>query len=318
MSSSKIALKPVDRLEITTVINNYADLLLKDKEGVVRGPQHDGQRMLDDTLLAEHGLCLWLDLFQGGEKTSVLLDAGYSRVAVLHNLDILGLDPGDLSAIAVSHGHLDHTGSLMAVLDRIDHPVSLTFHPDAYLTRAIENPDGTRIESPSNLEGGALEAAGAELLVAEGPVALAGGGLFTTGTIPRETDFEVVRTSFKIYREGRVMTDPINDDQSLMVHVKGRGLALISGCAHAGIINSVEYARRLSGVERVAAVIGGFHLTGAEEYALRSTLDRLKAYSPDLVMAMHCTGREAECALAAEMPEAFVLNCVGTKVVLGA
>ena len=146
---------------------------------------------------------------------------------------------------------------------------------------------------------------------------LAGGGLFTTGAIPRRTGFEHTPAGFKIRREGREEPDSISDDMSIMAHVRGRGLVLVSGCAHAGIINSVEQARRLSGVERVEAVIGGFHLSGAGEEVIRATLDRLKAYQPWLVMAMHCTGQKAECALAAGMPQAFVANSVGTKVIIG-
>jgi 7,8-dihydropterin-6-yl-methyl-4-(beta-D-ribofuranosyl)aminobenzene 5'-phosphate synthase len=116
---------------------------------------------------------------------------------------------------------------------------------------------------------------------------------------------------------GEMVPDAIRDDQAVLIKLAGRGLMIISGCAHSGIINSVLYARELTGESRVAAVIGGFHLSGSDmEPLIESTLSELKELSPDLVMPMHCTGWNAIQRLQSAFPESFVLSSVGTKLVL--
>ena len=152
---------------------------------------------------------------------------------------------------------------------------------------------------------------------ANAPVFLAENTILVSGEVPRTTDFEKGMPGACMEEQGEMVPDAIRDDQSLMINLAGRGLVVISGCAHSGIINSVLYARQLTGESRVAAVIGGFHLSGSDmEPLIESTLSELKQLSPDLIMPMHCTGWNAIQRLQNAFPESFVLSSVGTKLVL--
>jgi 7,8-dihydropterin-6-yl-methyl-4-(beta-D-ribofuranosyl)aminobenzene 5'-phosphate synthase len=112
----------------------------------------------------------------------------------------------------------------------------------------------------------------------------------------------------------RWLPDPIRDDQALVINVQGKGLVILSGCAHVGIINTVEYAQKITGIEKVHAVMGGFYLTGpAFAPIIRPTIDAMKQIDPDYVVPMHCTGWNAINRFAEEMPGKFILNTVGTK-----
>ena len=138
-----------------------------------------------------------------------------------------------------------------------------------------------------------------------------------TGEVERTTAFEKGMLNALIEMDGKLKPDPIKDDQALVMKLKQKGLVVISGCSHAGIINTVLYAKKLTGVEKVYAVLGGFHLSGADyEKILEKTIDELKALSPAVIVPMHCTGRKAMELLSREFPAAFVLNSVGSKITL--
>ena len=120
-----------------------------------------------------------------------------------------------------------------------------------------------------------------------------------------------------IRHDGELVQDTFSDDQSLVIDVKDKGLVVISGCAHSGIINSVSYARELTGQRDVCAVLGGFHLSGpAMSPAVAPTIAELKKMSPRLICPMHCTGFGTIARIAGEMPQAFVLNSAGTRITI--
>jgi 7,8-dihydropterin-6-yl-methyl-4-(beta-D-ribofuranosyl)aminobenzene 5'-phosphate synthase len=120
------------------------------------------------------------------------------------------------------------------------------------------------------------------------------------------------------FRDGEWQPDPlIADDQALVAHVRDKGLVVITGCSHAGVINTVRYARKLTGVDRVYAVIGGFHLgTPLFEPIIEPTVKALEEFQPQVIVPTHCTGWRAAHALEAAFPEAFVPGSVGTRYVL--
>jgi 7,8-dihydropterin-6-yl-methyl-4-(beta-D-ribofuranosyl)aminobenzene 5'-phosphate synthase len=287
---------------INVVVDNYANALLKSQPGV------DRYGSVTEPLLAEHGLSVHLRLGESGR--GVLLDAGLSKVALLHNLPRLKIDPRAVDQVVISHGHPDHTGALEGFLALAGRPMPVVVHPDAFLERWRQLSDGSR-EGPWQQDRGAWENAGAEIVSLVEPYELAPGCL-ATGPVPRRTDFEKGSSSI-VYRRGtEFLTDPIRDDQSIVINVKGKGLVVVSGCAHAGIVNTVLYAREISGVDRVWAVLGGFHLQGAAEDVMSRTIGELKALGPQLIMPCHCTGFEATCRFAEEMPGQFLIGAVGT------
>jgi 7,8-dihydropterin-6-yl-methyl-4-(beta-D-ribofuranosyl)aminobenzene 5'-phosphate synthase len=289
-------------VSVTFVVDNYADVFAASKLGVER---YGSARK---PLLAEHGLSIHLRL--GSEGHEVLLDAGHTNVAVPHNLPLLEIEPRRVDEVVISHGHRDHTGSIVEFLRERGGRTPVLVHPDAFLERWRVLPDGGR-EGPWQEDAEAWQQAGAEMVYVEGPRQLANGCL-VTGTIPRRTGFERVPDRLFYSDGGKLVPDGIKDDQAIVVNVKGKGLVVVSGCAHSGIVNTVLYAQEVSGVEKVHAVVGGFHLCDANEETMQRSIEALKGVAPRLVMPAHCSGFEARRRFAAEMPDEFAASAVGT------
>jgi 7,8-dihydropterin-6-yl-methyl-4-(beta-D-ribofuranosyl)aminobenzene 5'-phosphate synthase len=169
------------------------------------------------------------------------------------------------------------------------------------------------------LDPAALERAGAEIIQKKEPSLLADGTVLVTGQIPRVTDFEFGLPIQYAIVNGVEQHDPLTpDDQSIAIAVRGKGLVIVSGCAHAGIINSVKYVCELTGMQKVHAIVGGFHLAGPlYESAIEPTVNAIEQISPDFLLPTHCTGWKAIHTFARRLPDAFVQNSVGTRLVLG-
>ena len=314
MTKASFSLKEADRVEILTLMDNYVDVLLQDSDRVARPPRSKGKEVPTTTLVAEHGLSQLVRVFQGGTSRSILFDTGYTRFGVLHNIELLGVDPAGIEAVVLSHGHMDHTGSLYPVLERIGRPVPVVVHPEAFHSpRYIGLQDGRKLLFPCTLKRDELVRSKAEILESKEPLLLADGTLLVTGEVERTTPFEKGLPNATLERNGKEEKDPIRDDQSLVIHLKGKGLVIVSGCAHAGIVNTVLHARKIAGVEKVHAVIGGFHLSGpAFEPIIEKTIEALKEMNLKMIVPMHCTGWKAIQSFARAFPDAFVLNSVGT------
>jgi 7,8-dihydropterin-6-yl-methyl-4-(beta-D-ribofuranosyl)aminobenzene 5'-phosphate synthase len=170
------------------------------------------------------------------------------------------------------------------------------------------------VELPSTSKG-ALEGAGFEIVEQQQPSFLLDGSLLVTGEVDRTTEFEQGFPIHQAYREGHWQPDPlILDDQALVANVRGRGLVVLTGCGHSGIVNILRYVRKLTGEDRIHAVIGGFHLSGPLfEKIVAPTCDALADFAPDYLVPSHCTGWRATHAIAARFPEAFIQNSVGSR-----
>jgi 7,8-dihydropterin-6-yl-methyl-4-(beta-D-ribofuranosyl)aminobenzene 5'-phosphate synthase len=233
-------------------------------------------------------------------------------------MDVLEVRPRELHTIVLSHGHADHTQGLMGMIERLGkRRMPLLLHPDAFLERKLVFPDGHEIRLPPP-DRRVLSHEGIEVIEERGPSYLVGNSVLVTGQIHRSTPFE---KGFPIHY-ARVADQwqqdaLIHDDQAVVVHVKGKGLVILTGCGHAGAVNTIRHAQHLTGIQQVYAVIGGFHLTGALfEPIIAPTIAVLKDINPALIVPAHCTGWKATHALARELPEAFVPNSVGTRFVL--
>ncbi len=310
-------LQQVDRVEVLTLVDNYVDLLLPGGAGVKRPPFAKNGEIPRSSLLAEHGISLLVTVHRAGKSHSVLLDTGYNPATMLHNMAQLNVDPGTIEAVVLSHGHMDHTGGLTRLLERLGRSVSVVAHPDVFRKRCLIRPGVGRANFPVTAERTDLQERNARLVKAVAPVYLAEDMILVSGEIPRTTGFETGLAGAHMQDEGSLVPDPIADDQALIVRLAGHGLVVVSGCAHSGIINSILYAMQLTGESRVAAVIGGFHLLGPDmEPVIEETQRRLKDFSPGLVMPMHCTGWNAMGRLQKEFPDSFVLTSVGTQVAI--
>jgi 7,8-dihydropterin-6-yl-methyl-4-(beta-D-ribofuranosyl)aminobenzene 5'-phosphate synthase len=316
--SANFPLKAVDRVEITTLIDNYVDLLLPDTPIVKRPPLSNGKELPTDTLVAEHGLSLMITTYRGSERHSVLFDAGYNEKGVLHNIDQLGIDVESVEALILSHAHMDHTGAINSIVDRLSTPIPLFVHPQIFsFPRCLEQKDGNRVLFPRTLVKKDISANDFTLVESQSPKLIADNTIGLTGEIERTTDFEKGMPNAYLQVDGHYQKDSILDDQSLIVRLKNERLVLITGCCHAGIINTIRYALKLTGIDNVYGLLGGLHLSGPFfETVIESTVDALKEINPEVVVPMHCTGWNAVKRLADTFPGAFVLNSVGSKFIL--
>ena len=309
-----IAPEPVDALTVTTLVDNVSDILLTDDGPARRAPF--ALATTGNVLRAEHGFSALVTITKGERTTRVLFDAGITPDGMVENMRRLEIEPGDIDIVVLSHGHWDHTTGmhgLTAALGRTELPVMI--HPEFWTRRriAIEGREPLALPATSR---GALEGAGFEIVEREQPSFLLDGSLLVTGEIDRTTGFERgASPAHQAERPGGWERDPlILDDQAIVAEVRGRGLVVLTGCGHAGLINTLRHVQRLTGEDHFHAVIGGFHLSGRYfEPIIAPTCDALAAIAPDYIVPTHCTGWRAIHAIAARFPDAFIQNSVGTR-----
>jgi 7,8-dihydropterin-6-yl-methyl-4-(beta-D-ribofuranosyl)aminobenzene 5'-phosphate synthase len=325
-----VALEPVDRIRITILVDNLTDALLVDQPGVARlnwprmlggaVPRADArvspEAGVPDALRAEPGFSALVRVDAGGRERTILFDTGVSPNGMAENMRRLGIDPAEIEVVVLSHGHWDHvTGmeGLVRMLGRTHLPVMI--HPEFWSRRRISFPGLEPAELPATSRG-SLEEMGFAIVEQRQPSFLLDGAVLITGEVDRTTPFEVGFRGHEARRGGSWQPDPlILDDQALVVRVRDRGLVVLTGCGHAGIVNTVRYVRRLTGLDEVAAVIGGFHLSGPMfEPVIEPTVAAFADLAPRLLAPAHCTGWKALHRLAASFPDAFVMPTVGTTI----
>jgi len=318
MNSLPVPIKPAERVEITTLIDNYVDLLLPPSEIVTRPPLAKGGNILADTLLAEHGLSLLINIYSGGRKNTILFDTGYTKIGVPHNMELLGVNSETIEAVVISHGHMDHTGSLYPILDKIPGRIPLVLHPGAFVyPRYTAAPDGSKRLWPRTLVRDDLKQKNVKLVESKTPTLIADDRIMVTGEVERKTGFEKGMPNALLEKDGKFVHDPITEDQAIVVKLKDKGLVVISGCSHAGIVNTVMFAQKTTREEKVHAVLGGFHLSGPFfEKIHDDTIRELKKMDPELIVPMHCTGWKAVQRFQKEFSSRFVLNSVGSMITL--
>ncbi len=245
---------------------------------------------------------------------NVLLDAGYDDAAV-KNADLMGVDLGRVDKIVLSHGHLDHAGGLVPMLQRIGRKTEVYAHPDVWAPKysASKQPWGGEtgyhfIGIQHRLE--TLESLGAGFKYHRKPVWL-NEFMVTTGEVPMVTSFESIDDNLCVKNETGYEQDPLLDDQALVIK-SGRGLVVVLGCAHRGAVNTIAHAKTITGVDRVYAVVGGTHLLRAGEERINQTIAALRKLGVAKVGVSHCTGFPAAAALAREFGADFIFNSTGT------
>lgn len=327
----RIPLAPVRRVVVTTLVDNVVDVLAPNVGPARRRPlpawprsgtaAHQPDPGVDGPV-GEHGYSALVDVeLDDGATHRLLFDSGVSPDGMVANMARLGVAPDSVEAVICSHGHFDHTTGLDGLGRALGGHARLpvVVHPAFWSVRRIAMPGRDPWELPSTSRGG-LEGIGFEVVERPEPSFLLAGSVLVTGEVPRTTDFERGFPVHQALRDGAWQPDPwILDDQALVVHVAGLGLLVITGCGHAGIVNIVRYARALTGVEDVHAVVGGFHLSGPLfEPIIDETAAALAALEPAVLMPGHCTGWRAMHGLANRLPEAYVPGCVGTRLELAA
>jgi 7,8-dihydropterin-6-yl-methyl-4-(beta-D-ribofuranosyl)aminobenzene 5'-phosphate synthase len=309
---SAVKLAELDKLVITIITDNYYDALRPDAPITKRFRTAPGQWMH-----AEHGLSYFIETASNGKTNGFMFDYGLDAPGVQRNMDVLGLDVGKADAFGLSHGHFDHWGAMVAMLTtnraKIKKGTPLYLGDEAFERRYSLVPGGTERLDIGQLNKAEIEALDLVRVVeVKSPTEVIPGAYFS-GNIERVTTYEKVPPSLLVKRGDAIVVDSFPGEQAMAFNVKGKGLVVLSSCAHAGIINTVMHVQKMTGVEKVYAVVGGFHLVNAPQQVIDSTVADMKTINPEFIVPAHCTGFEATITFAKEMPGKFILNTAGTR-----
>lgn len=269
------------------------------------------------SLLGEHGLSFLLTAETGGQIIRGLLDVGQTPEVLAHNMNSLGVSPASIDFLVLSHCHYDHTGGVARFVKstgKKNFPVIA--HPSLFRTHFTADP----LPVSKGIQAGdsrkEIEAAGGQLFLSSDPFPLAP-GLTTSGEIPRETDFEGPGKRFFTLSDGQVCQDEMTDDMAVFALVKGKGIVVVAGCSHSGIVNILKRASSLFPGEPMAGVAGGLHLINGTEEKMEKTLEGVREFNPGWIAAGHCTGFPMQVKLALAFGKAFTPLAVGKIFTVG-
>jgi len=271
--------------------------------------------MYESPYLGQHGISLLVRAKSGGCSRSFLMDVGQNPKALLGNFPLMGADPKEIDGVVITHCHYDHTQGLAEVLRAVgksDLPV--VAHPSVFRLNFITAPFLRHVGVMAGDDEGRLREAGADLFLCADPLRLMP-GLFTTGEVPRRTDFEEVGIgSLATLENGHLEKEEMLDDISLVARVRGKPPIVMTGCSHAGIVNILKHVSGMCGSRTFENVIGGLHLVEAPDERIRKTCEALKGFDIKAIMAGHCTGFRAQAALYGAFGKAFVPLQTGVRI----
>ena len=287
----------VDHVRMAVITDNYYDALRPDPPCGVRYRTAHGS-----SIHAEHGLSYYVETMVDGVSTGFMFDFGLDGKGVLNNMALLSIDFEKIAAFGLSHGHFDHWGGLLDILranqSKIEKTIPLYVGEEVFAHRSSRSVEGRGLRDLGRLDRTEIERTGlVEIVEIKEPVEVIPGA-YLMGKIERTVDYETDNPMLLIDRNGRMEVDDFHGEQALIFNVQRKGLVVVSGCAHVGIINIVAQARKLAGIEKVHAIIGGFHLINASTDRIEKTLRAFKEIGPDHLIPAHCTGFEAVTALA--------------------
>jgi 7,8-dihydropterin-6-yl-methyl-4-(beta-D-ribofuranosyl)aminobenzene 5'-phosphate synthase len=301
----------VDKLSVWVVTDNYYDTNIKDSKIGKRYRAVSGKM-----IHAEHGLCYYVETVVNGKVSACMYDFGTDPAGVMNNIALLGIDVGKANAFALSHGHWDHFTNAVDILKhnqpRIGRGTPFYVGQEAFARRYSLRPGANEPTDLGQLKKEDIEALGLKVVEINTPTEIFPGAYFT-GNIERVTSYEKVSKSYQIKRGEKIEHDTFPGEQAVFFNVKGEGLVVLSGCSHVGIVNTVRQAQKVSGTDKIHAIMGGLHLINADPVIIEKTVSDIKAMKPDYVVPTHCTGFEAIFAFSKEMPKEFILNTAGTK-----
>ncbi|MGB6872961.1 MAG: MBL fold metallo-hydrolase [Dehalococcoidia bacterium] len=258
-------------------------------------------------LLAEWGLSILIE----ADGYKILLDTGRSFSAA-YNAITLGIDLSQIDKIVFSHGHFDHTGGLLHILRMMKREVEVIAHPDIWTAKYVKHPEEEEEYAGVPFPREVAETLGASFNLTREPVWISE-NIVTSGEIPMITEYEKIDPILYVKEKGELKPDPLWDDQALFIKSE-KGLIIILGCAHRGIINTIRHAQKLTGVKPVYAVIGGTHLVSASPQRMDLTIAELLSFGIKRLGVSHCTGLPASAILAHMFGEAFFFNNAGTRI----
>jgi 7,8-dihydropterin-6-yl-methyl-4-(beta-D-ribofuranosyl)aminobenzene 5'-phosphate synthase len=346
-SATPIQAPVVDRVSVRVVIDGAYNLFLR--PGEVKGVKIERPPRESDYRRAIHnewGLSLFIESQRAAEQRNIMLDFGYTPTALLNNTELLGIDASKINALVVSHGHYDHFGGLLGYLDKFRSvmPADLTLYAggeDNFCTRhQVLAVQGMPVQGEPGLsQWGTLDrrelaSRNVKTVLAETPAVIAGHA-FTTGQIKRRTVEQVTGGARVEYamkdgfgcnashfapadQLGKIVDDQHYHEHATCFNVKDRGLVVLSSCGHVGIVNSAKQAQEVSGVQKVHALVGGFHLGATADPQLKLVIEEMRALNPDVIIPMHCSGDNFARAVRETMPDKLIQPSTGARLTFGA
>ena len=331
----------VDRVSIRVVVDSYQFAVAAGKKVGSIDIQHFGWGLSGDkppgrTLISEFGLSMHAESNRGSETRHLLMDFGFTPEALVNNINLLAIEPADLDTLVLSHGHYDHFGGLVGFLQQSKGKLKAKLPlyiggEECFCSREWVGPP-----VPGNfgaLDRQALEQADLAVTYAEGPSRV-GDHAFTTGQIGLRSFEKVLSSSVmkigieygigcypdKFSQEERskaIIPDQFQHELATAYNVKGRGLVILSSCSHRGVVNAIRHAQAASGITKVLAIIGGFHLAPYQEDYVQQTIAELKQMDVDYVIPLHCSGETFYELAKAEMPTKLLRSYTGTRLTFG-
>lgn len=332
----------IDRVAVRVVVDSYQFAVAPSRKVSDVEIEHfgwgiGGGKPPGKTLISEFGLSMHVESRRGIETRNVLMDFGFTPDALVNNADLVGIDPAALDALALSHGHYDHFGGLAGFLKQNNGKLKARLPiyiggEEAFCSREWTAPP-VRGDFGA-LDRKALEDANVAVTYAEGPALVADHG-FTTGHIGQTTFEKLLSPSaMKIgvdhgigcyadklpedERTEAIIPDQFRHEIAIAFNLRGRGLIVLTSCSHRGVINAIKQAQAVSGISKVHAVIGGFHLAPYKEDYVRETITALKGIDIDYVIPLHCTGEPFYEMAKAEIPNKLLRSYTGTRFVFAA
>src|SRR5262245_44297184 len=329
----------VDAVSVRVVVDSYQFAVAASKKMGSVDVQHFGWGLSKDkppskTLISEFGLSMHAESKRGGETGNLLMDFGFTAEALNNNIGLLAVDPAELDALVLSHGHYDHFGGIVGFLQQ--NKAKLKAKLPLYLggEECFCSREWIGPPAPGNfgaLDRQALEDANLTVIYAEGP-SLVGKHAFTTGQIPLGSFEKVLSPStMKIGVEDgigcypdklpkdeatkSIIPDQFGHELATAYNLKGRGLVILTACSHRGVVNTIKQAQAASGVTKVHAIIGGFHLAPYADDYVRQTIAALNEMDVDYFIPLHCSGEVFYELAKSEIPTKLLRSYTGTRFV---
>ena len=255
--------------------------------------------------LGQHGVSFLLEGAKGSDVMRILVDVGQNSQALLSNMKLMNISPSIIDAVVLTHCHYDHTQGVARMLREIGRrDIQVIAHRDIFRLNFVTEPYFRHVGIMPGDSREEIEKAGGSLLLTRDPVNLMS-GITTTGEVKRQTDFEEVGIALKTIEGGEVVDDQMLDDISVVANVNGKGLVIVTGCSHAGIVNIARHAMELTGCEKIEGIIGGLHLVDASDVRIKRTGEELAKLNPKWICVGHCTGFKAQVELYLAFRERF-------------